>query len=141
MATKTEDRGLHSVEPDEALARQADAQGITIEELTAQRREAGELDEPEAEKPVPPSQLPLPGTFEKISGSAGGTLPTSSELRIMGSRRPIDGQFAKGDIVIVEAEIKIGEVDFIDTSDDWGNIRKTVRAHKGRLMSVRLASE
>jgi hypothetical protein len=143
MATTTEDeRKLHAVDDKEAFAREADAAGLTIEELTAKRREEGLLDEePEEDRPVPPTQQPLPGTFETISSSAGGTKPTSSELRIMGARRPIDGQFAKGDIVMVEAEIKIGEVDFIDTSDDWGNISKTVRAHKGRLLSVRIASK
>lgn len=93
------------------------------------------------EKQVPPMQLALPGTKENITLTAGGARPTSSEVRLMGGRLPVEGQFEKGEIVTLIVEAKVGEVAFIDTTDDWGNVQKTVRAHKARMLSVKRVSQ
>jgi hypothetical protein len=139
MGTDTTDRHLSSVDAEEELARRADAEGKTIEELAAEREAGGDFD-PDAAEPVPPTQIPLPGTFETISKSAGGAAPTSSEIRIVGHRRPVEGQYQKGDVIRLEVEAKIGEVAFIDTTDEWGTVQKTVRAHKARMLGVRVIS-
>jgi hypothetical protein len=86
--------------------------------------------------PTPPMQIAIPGTFGNISLAAGGTPPTSSEVRLMGGRLPVEGQFHKGEIITLLVQAKVGEVAFIDTTDDWGNVQKTVRAHKARMLSV-----
>lgn len=148
MATETEERHLSSVadddealDPEEELARAADAAGMTVEELAAQReQELGEDGPDGGAERIPPTQMPIPGTVESISNSAGGAKPTSSELRIMGGRRPVEGQFQKGDVVMVQCEVKIGSVEFVDTSDEWGTVQKTVRVQKGRLLSMRVVS-
>lgn len=142
MATAVKDEkkndGLHVV------GGESDADLEAIDAANARGDREGPADDErsveemaEDPKPIPPMQIAIPGTIEKISLSAGGALPTSSEVRLVGGRLPVEGQFAKGEIVTLIVEVKVGEVAFIDTTDEWGTVQKTVRAHKARMLSVK----
>ncbi len=113
-----------------AAATKDDAPPDSVEALAAE--------EPE-EKPVPPMQIPLPGTENLISDRAGGANPTSSEARLLGGSLPIEGQFAKGDVVTLIVEAKVGSIEVVDATDDWGNVTNTKRRHKMRMLSVKRA--
>lgn len=141
MATDTQDERL-APEDEEAVAAanaQGDyegaAEGRTIEELA----EDGEGEDVEPAR-IPPTQLAIEGTRDRLTPGAGGKHPTESEIRIMGGRRPINGQLDKGEVVTVLSTGTIREVDFIDHDDDWGNVQKTTRVHKMRQLHVRVAS-
>lgn len=137
-----EGEDTEQIDPEEELARAADAAGMTVEDLAAQReRELEEGGGEEEPKPTPPMQIPLPGTVENISSSFGGSKPTSSEMRLLGGKMPIEGQFSKGDTVILVVEAKVTSVEGLDVQDDWGNVQRTIRRHKARMISVRRASE
>jgi hypothetical protein len=145
--TQEKERHLESVdgEPvdaEEELAREADARGMSVEDLAEEReKELEDREGPDGDaERIPPGQIPIPGTIESISGAAGGAKPTSSELRIMGGRRPVEGQYSKGDVIRVECEVKVGAVEFIDTTDEWGTVQSTVRVQKGRLLTMRVLS-
>lgn len=132
---KVESEFNEKADPDPDLVARADAEGVTIEEM-ARREAAGEV-----EKPTPPMQMPLPGTAENISLSAGGQKPTSSEARLLGGSMPLEGQFAKGDVVMLLVEAKVGAVEFIDATDEWGKVQRTSRRHKLRMLSVKRFGE
>lgn len=106
----------------------------TLEEIAAEA-------ETTQSKPTPPTQLAIEGTRDKLSARAGGKVPTESEIRIMGGRRPITGEIEKGETVTVLSTGTIREVDFVDTDDDWGNVSKTTRVHKMRQLHVRIATD
>lgn len=140
MATDTTDSRLRAVDDDEQTIAAANAAADeerspdderTLEEIAA---------EGEKPKPTPPTQLALEGTREKLTARAGGKMPTESEIRIMGGRRPINGEIEKGETVTVLSTGTIREIDFVDTDDDWGNVSKTTRVHKMRQLHVRIAT-
>lgn len=91
------------------------------------------------QKPPKPMQIPIPGTTEGISDVAGGTLPTSSEARILGGSIPIEGEFEGEEFVTLTITAKVSEVDFVYTYDDWGKTKNVKRRHKFQMMSVRRA--
>lgn len=150
MAADTKDR-RHLAPVDGAVdaggegadeAAEADAAGKSVEELAEERDQAiaegRDPDaEPEEEKPIPPMQMPLPGTRENISQSFGGARATSSEMRLLGGKQPIEGQFEKGEVITLVVEAKVFSVEGVDFTDDWGTVQKTVRRHKGRIISCR----
>lgn len=118
---------------------------IEDERIAAEEEEGRSIDDitgdGEPEEQVAPMQIPLPGTIETISSSFGGAKPTSSEMRLLGGKMPIEGQFSKGDVVVLAVEVKITSVEGVDVTDDWGAVERTIRRHKGRMISVRRASE
>jgi hypothetical protein len=125
-ATTEEERHLASV--DEPKAR-------SIEDM------ADDAEEPEEPKEVPPTQLSLPGTRERITDKAGGGVsPDESELRVVGARRPIVGQFEWGEPVTLLVNATISGVHFEAPSDDWGQTKRRVRIHKARQTHVRHAT-
>jgi hypothetical protein len=145
-ATETEERDASASEDDETIevfnklpeherediAKRADEEGVTIEELIARG---------DTEQPTPPMQIPLPGTTETISGAAGGPRPTSSEARLLGGSMPIEGQFPLDETVTLLVEVKVGSVEVVSTTDDWGNVKNVKRRHKMRMISVRRFGE
>lgn len=144
MAVDTEDRILEAVVdlPDqdameEAAAEEAaKAKGLSIDDR-AEDPEAA--DDPE--KPTPPMQLPLIGTSDKIGQSWGGARATSSEMRLLGGKQPIEGSYDKGEIIWLVVEAKVFNVGGVDFTDDWGTVTKTVRRHHARIISCRRAAE
>jgi hypothetical protein len=118
----------------ESIEEEAERTGRTIEDIAAERQEE------EANKPVPPTQLAIPGTREKIPRSTGGRAPEESEFRLMGGRRPINGSFDKGEHVTLVVESIVRAVEDIDQDDEWGTVSKTIRVHKARQTYVRIAT-
>lgn len=136
MTVDTEERALAAVDdmPDQDEIEAAEAKGKSIEDMAADGDD-GE----EEEKPLPPMQLPLLGTKDTIGQSWGGARATSSEMRLMGGKQPIEGQFDKGEIVTLVVEAKIFNVGGVDFTDEWGTVSKTVRRHHARIISCRRA--
>jgi hypothetical protein len=99
-----------------------------------------DLAESQPEPETPPTQLAIPGTRDKLTGAFGGKVPTDSELRIMGGKRPIEGQFEKGETITVLSTGTVRAVEGSDTDDDWGTVTKTTRIHKMRQIHVRVAT-
>ena len=104
-----------------------------LEEVPAESIEAQA--EEEQEKPIPPMQLPLPGTRETISDRFGGAKPTRSEMRLMGGKQPITGSFDKGDEVMLLIRAKVFRAGGVDRLDVWGQTEETVREHQARIIS------
>lgn len=94
----------------------------------------------EEERPVPPTQLAIEGTRDKIPVGTGGRRAEESEIRLMGGRRPIIGAFDKGSMVRLVVDSTIRAVEDIDLDDEFGNVSKTIRVHKARQTYVRVAS-
>lgn len=90
-------------------------------------------------RPTPPMQIPLPGIGTGLNDVAGGTMPTSSEARILGGSLPIDGQFAGEERVTLVVEAIVSEVHVVYTTDDWGATKAVKRRHRMRMLSVRKA--
>lgn len=90
-------------------------------------------------RPTPPMQIPLPGIGTGLNDVAGGSMPTSSEARILGGSLPIDGQFAGEERVTLVVEAIVSEVHVVYTTDDWGATKAVKRRHRMRMLSVRKA--
>lgn len=105
----------------------------TIEELA---ENGGAAEEP---KPTPPMQIPIPGTAKMLNDVAGGSQPTISEARLLGGSMPIIGgeQYNGEEIVTLEVRAKVGAVETVYTSDDWGQTKAVKRRHKLRMISVK----
>lgn len=103
------------------------------------RVEAGE--DEEQSRPVAPMKIPLPGFTDEISTDPGGTPPTSAEMRLLGGLMPLEGEFAKGDEVLLIVRARVTHVEFADVTDDWGEITRTIRRHKSRMIEVRRAGD
>jgi hypothetical protein len=114
------------------LTARAEEEGVTIEEM---------IERGEHEAPTPPMQIPLPGTLDHLSSAVGGPKPTSSEARLLGGSLPIEGQFPLDDTVTLIVEAKVGGVEIVSTTDDWGNVKSVKRRHKMRMVSVRRFGE
>ena len=121
MATSTDEKDRH-------LSVAGGGDDATVEELA------------EKEPETPPTQLAIPGTRDRVTATIGGAQPTESELRIMGGRRPIVGEYAKGESVTVIADTRVREISLVDHDDDWGTVSKTTRVHKARMLGVRPAT-
>lgn len=90
----------------------------------------------EGEQPTPPMQIPIPGTQDTVSAVVGGAKPTATEVRLLGGSLPVEGQFQKGDEVTLLVTAKVGSIELVDTTDEWGTVTKTIRRHKLRMTSV-----
>jgi hypothetical protein len=117
--------------PVEEVIRNAAAEGKSIEELAAERAEAG--DEPTE---LPPMQLAIPGTRDRLTDKAGGARPTVSEARFMGASVPIDGQFEGEQYLRVTTLVKVSAVSFVFAQDDWGETKTVTRRHLLRAVAV-----
>jgi hypothetical protein len=87
-ATDTKEPGLRAVDDEEALAREADAAGKSVEELAQEREEriarGEEVEEPE--------QMQFPGTETSLTLSAGGMRPTSAQAKVAAISLPMPPQ-------------------------------------------------
>jgi hypothetical protein len=90
---------------------------------------------------VPPMQIPIPGVIERMSLSAGGQQPTSSEARLLGASIPIEGQFENGSLVTLVIECRVQNVMFPNTLGKYGDVEKTTRRHLLRPISITRAAE
>jgi hypothetical protein len=70
----------------------------------------------------------LPGASEQLTLLAGGAAPTTATLNLKGSAIPVDGEFAKGDAVVLRIVARVGEIHFKDRLDKYG-VLHTDRKH------------
>lgn len=94
-------------------------------------------------EPVPDPQdetqdeqaLVLAGSDGQLSLNVGGKRPTTSSLTLTGGKFDVEGQYKKGEIVVVQIEAVVGEVAFIDLTDSKTNqVVGCARRHKARIV-------
>ena len=94
---------------------------------------------------------PAPAQFEtdlviegtgQLSFDVGGKRVTSSELKLVGGKLEVEGQFEKGELVVLRLEAIVGEVAFVDSTDSkTGQVVGCARRHKARIVNVSRADE
>jgi hypothetical protein len=55
------------------------------------------------------------------------------------ARVQVDGQYSKGDTVTLTVVARVDEIDFVDSHDEYGNVRTTKRVHKAKPISIERA--
>ena len=77
----------------------------------------------------------------QLSLDAGGEKPTVSEFKLAGRSIELEGEYAKGDTVVLRVGVKFGKVEFVDHEDrETGQTVKTVRRHHGTIVSYDVES-
>lgn len=144
MATATEDVQAAELERARQLGARA---GDAADEATIRAingtpdAELSSIDDlAEKEEPTPPMQIPIPGTTDNVSLVVGGAKPTITEVRLLGGAIPVVGEFKKGDEITLVVTAKVGAVEFVDSTDEWGTVTKTIRRHKMRMTSCKRAA-
>jgi hypothetical protein len=94
--------------------------------------------DPEGQQPEEPSdEITLEGTGGQLSLKVGGKAPTSSQFKLVGGAIGVDGQFAKGDVVVLRVEVRVGAVAFEDKIDSsTGQPIGCTRTHKARVVGA-----
>lgn len=89
------------------------------------------------EEPAEAFEVTLEGSSNQLSFSVGGKKPTTSELKLQGGSIGLEGQFQKGETVVIRAEIRVGEVAFVDKIDSkTGQPVGSTRRHKARIVAA-----
>lgn len=82
-------------------------------------------------------EIVLEGSTGQLSFGVGGKKPTSSELKLQGGSIGLEGQFSKGETIVLRVEARVGEVHFIDKIDSkTGQPVGSVRRHKARVVAA-----
>lgn len=133
-ATETES-GLHAVDRDEELARQADAEGKSIEELARERAERGEDEVEEGE------QMQFPGTQTSLTLNAGGSKPTSALAKVAAISLPMppQQQLSGEEEVLVTMRCRVTKVAFTELQKGGKQREHTLKPIE--LLGVQPAAE
>lgn len=107
---------------------------------TTEADAVGRSIEDEADAPQEPAQLPIPGTRPELSSSSGGEKPETALMKFQGGSVNVEGEFEKGAVIRVWAEIVVSEVHFVDKRDQHDNVTGTVRRHIGRVRRITTGS-
>lgn len=85
---------------------------------------------------APVISLEIPGEGQ-LTLTVGGTKPETSTVKLVGGKMDISGgDFDKGAPVNILIKGVVTEVSFIDSYDQYGNIKGTERRHKVRPFGV-----
>lgn len=85
----------------------------------------------------PSDEITLEGTGGQLSLKVGGKAPTTSKFSVVGGAIAVDGQFAKGDTVVLRVEVRVGAVAFEDKIDSkTGQPVGCTRTHKARIVGA-----
>ncbi len=111
------------------------------EQIKAEREAAHEAARPVAaddDGAALPADISVSGSSGQLSfGGIGGKKPEESKLRLTGGAFGVEGQFGKGEDVIVEVKARIGEVKFTDTVDSaTGQATACTRGHSARVLGA-----
>lgn len=69
----------------------------------------------------------------------GGKQPTSSTLRLVGGKIDVDGQYSKGEALVLRIECVVNEVAFKDEADSkTGQVVGCARNHRARVTGVKV---
>lgn len=81
--------------------------------------------------------LTLEGSTGQLSFAIGGKQPTSSSLRLMGGKVKLEGQFQKGERVVLHVEAVVFDVGFKDETDSkTGQTVGCERHQRARITAV-----
>ncbi len=105
--------------------------------------------DPPATDPVPPHEdpdqaAPTPAdlvieTGGQLTFAVGGKKPTTGSVRLVGGKVDVDGNFEKGQRVVLRVEAVITEIAFRDKKDPkTGNVTGCDRAHKATVTGLAL---
>lgn len=76
-------------------------------------------------------------TGGQLSFDVGGRPPTSSSLSLTGGKLEIEGQFEKGETVVIRVEAVVNSVGFKDEHDPkTGQVVGCARQQKARIVGV-----
>jgi hypothetical protein len=106
-------------------------EGATIEE------NGSSIEELAADPPEDvPEEVEMITGQRQLSLIAGGEEPTSASMRLKGGAVPVEGEFEKGDFLVLRVEARISEIHFIDQIDGSGYVMGAERRHVARIDSV-----
>lgn len=91
----------------------------------------------DAQPQIDPAMPPIAGSAKQLSLDVGGEKVSASEFKLAGGSIPIEGEFKKGAIVVLEVECRVGKIEFEDTVDPSGTVTRTVRRHVAKMESAR----
>ena len=105
--------------------------------------------DPPAAPPVPPHEdpeqaAPVPADLAleldgQLSFAVGGKKVTTGSVRLVGGKVDVDGNFEKGQRIVLRVEAVITEVAFRDKKDPkTGNVTGCDRAHKATVTGLAL---
>jgi hypothetical protein len=88
-----------------------------------------------------PAGMVVQGTGQ-LSFDVGGKSPTGASLSLTGGKVELEGQFAKGETVVLRVEAVVHDVGFKDTVDSkTGQVVGCERRQKARIVSVTRVEE
>lgn len=94
-----------------------------------------------APAPEPEELEAVLGTSGQLSWDIGGKHPTSSSLALRGGKLDIEGEFYKGETIVLRIECRVGAVEFVDQEDrETGQAVGCARRHKARIVGVKRES-
>lgn len=77
------------------------------------------------------------GGSGQLSWNVGGERPSTASLRLVGGRVDIEGEFKKGERIVLRVECEVREVAFKDETDKaTGQIVGCERRHKAAITGV-----
>lgn len=77
------------------------------------------------------------GSPVQLGFEVGGKKPTGSQVRLVGGKIDVPGQYRKGQSVVFRVTVKFGEVAFVDLEDkETGQVIGCDRRQKGRITAV-----
>ncbi len=77
------------------------------------------------------------GAPVQLGFTVGGKKPTGSQVRIVGGKVEVPGDYRKGQVVAFRVTVKFGEVAFVDLEDkETGQVIGCDRRQKGRIVAI-----
>jgi len=76
------------------------------------------------------------GSVRQLTLDVGGHKVTESEFKLKGGSVAVEGQFKKGETVLLLVRATVGKVEFQDKTDHTENVVATVRRHVATIESV-----
>ncbi len=77
------------------------------------------------------------GAPVQLGFTVGGKRPTGSQVRLVGGKIDVPGNYSKGQVVAFRVTVKFGEIAFVDLEDkETGQVIGCDRRQKGRIIGV-----
>lgn len=77
------------------------------------------------------------GAPVQLGFEVGGKKPTGSQVRLVGGKIDVPGNYKKGQVVSFRVDVKFGEIAFVDLEDkETGQVIGCDRRQKGRIVAI-----
>lgn len=77
------------------------------------------------------------GAPVQLGFTVGGKKPTAAQVRLVGGKVDVPGNYRKGQVVAFRVEVKFGEIAFVDLEDkETGQVVGCDRRQKGRIVGI-----